>query len=117
MLNVAVSVLRAPDKLIPALEKLAVRHVKYGVKANQYGTVGEVLLWTLNHCLEESFTDRCRTAWLRIYCLMLKFIIPAALSEEKRMRNHPTKEEVLAMSSRKNVMEQTLKTSESAIKL
>lgn len=46
MISAAVSLLRNPEKLVPALEGLAVGHAKKGVLANQYGIVGEVLLYT-----------------------------------------------------------------------
>ena len=100
MLNTAVSVLRSPEKLVPALEDLARRHAKYGVVAQQYGIVGEVLIWSLGYVLEESFTDQVKTAWLKIYCLMLKFIIPAALAEEQRLKTNPSEEESEIMTLR-----------------
>jgi len=93
MMSLAVSVLRQPEKLIPALQDLARRHAQYGVVAQQYGIVGEVLIWSLGFVLEESFNDQTKTAWLKIYCLMLKFIIPAALEEEKRIKENPTEDE------------------------
>jgi len=108
MLNVAVSVLKAPDKLVPALEDLARRHARYGVIANQYGIVGEVLIWSLGWVLEESFDDQTKAAWFKIYCLMLKFIVPAALAEEERLRSAPTEDEREAMTTRTRAVEQML---------
>ena len=68
--------------------------------AQQYGIVGEVLIWSLGYVLEESFTDQVKTAWLKIYCLMLKFIIPAALAEEQRLKTNPSEEESEIMTLR-----------------
>lgn len=114
MLNVAVSVLKSPEKLVPALEDLARRHARYGVIANQYGIVGEVLIWSLGWVLEESFDDRTKAAWFKIYCLMLKFIVPAALAEEERLRSAPTEDETFAMMSRTRAVEQMLSGSSAA---
>lgn len=93
LLAVAVSVLRVPEKLIPALEDLAKRHAKYGVVASQYGTVGEVLLWSLELVLGTDFTSAHKNAWLKIYCLMLKYIIPVAVEEERRILQKPSEDE------------------------
>lgn len=103
MLSAAVSLLKNPAQLVPALEGLAVGHAKKGVVASQYGIVGEVLIWALGHVLEENFDDDTKQAWLRIYCLMLKFIIPAAVKEEERLRSRPTEEEREDIVSRRTM--------------
>ena len=52
-LNVAVQSLTDLPKLVPVLEKLAIGHVPYGVKAEHYDKVGAALLWTLEQGLGE----------------------------------------------------------------
>ena len=108
LLSVAVSVLREPAKLIPALEDLAKRHAKYGVVASQYGTVGEVLLWSLELVLGSDFTAAHKNAWLKIYCYMLKVIIPVAIEEERRILQKPSEEEHNVVSVRRAGVEKML---------
>lgn len=108
LLAVAVSVLREPAKLIPALEDLAKRHAKYGVVASQYGTVGEVLLWSLELVLGSDFTAAHKNAWLKIYCYMLKVIIPVAVEEERRILQKPSEEEHNVVSVRRAGVEKML---------
>ncbi len=45
MLAVAVKGLDNLDQLVPAVERLGRRHVRYGVKDAHYDTVGAALLW------------------------------------------------------------------------
>lgn len=108
LLAVAVSVLREPEKLVPALEDLAKRHAKYGVVAQQYGTVGEVVLWSLELVLGTDFTAAHKNAWLKIYCYMLKHIIPVAVEEERRILQKPSEEEHNVVGVRRAGVEKLL---------
>ena len=56
MLALVVSDLTEPDRILPAVRDLAVRHVTYGVKLADYDAVYEALLWTLGQVLGEDFT-------------------------------------------------------------
>ena len=56
MIGYAVSKLDAPDELTLAVEGLGRKHVGYGVKDADYGTVGAALLWTLEKGLGAAFT-------------------------------------------------------------
>jgi hemoglobin-like flavoprotein len=67
------------------LRNLATRHVGYGVKAHQFGIMGEVLLVTLKRVLGSEFTEETSKAWIRVYSSFLETIIPAAVAEEKRI--------------------------------
>ena len=54
--------------LVPAVEKMGVRHAEeYGVKPKHYETVGEALLWTLEQGLKDKFTPETRDAWAQLY--------------------------------------------------
>ena len=69
-------------------EKLAVRHVYYGVTIEHYGVFGEVLFLTLQEVLGDDFDEDVKQAWLHIWCFILKHIIPVAVkTEQKRKRN------------------------------
>lgn len=63
-LKVAVESLNNLDGLIPVLEQLAKRHVKYGVKPEDYTPVGNALLYTLKVGLGERWTPELRQAWV-----------------------------------------------------
>ena len=68
LITTSLGLLNSIDKLVPTLIDLASRHTKYGVVASQYGTLGDVLFWTLRHCLgEDSFNNDTATAWVKIY--------------------------------------------------
>ena len=86
MISVALSVLDDNSTLVPALQNLAVLHTKRGVTCPQYGIVGEVLLWTLKKVLGSEFTKPgVEESWLKLYCLMLKVMLPAAYAAELQM--------------------------------
>jgi hemoglobin-like flavoprotein len=82
MIGVAVSVLNDGPTLRGALENLARGHKKYGVVAGHYQVVGENLLWTLKKTLGAEFTPDVEKSWLKIYCFMLKVILPVAAEED-----------------------------------
>jgi nitric oxide dioxygenase len=65
-------------EIVPIAEKLAVRHVDYGVKAEHYPVVGEALLWTLEQGLGEDFTPPVKAAWMQAYTVLSGAMIAAA---------------------------------------
>jgi len=69
-LKLIVNSLERLDQLVPALEALARRHVKYGVKDEHYETVGAALIWTLQKGLGDSFTPSVAAAWVAAYGLI-----------------------------------------------
>ena len=66
-LAVVVNGLRDLEKIVPVAEKLAIGHVDYGVKAEDYDKVGASLLRTLEKGLGEAFTDEVKNAWAAVY--------------------------------------------------
>jgi len=77
-LAVVVNGLRDLDKILPVAADLAVRHVDYGVKAEDYGKVGASLIRTLEKGLGDAFTDDVREAWLGAYGALSGAMIDAA---------------------------------------
>jgi hemoglobin-like flavoprotein len=67
MLAVIVGGLDRIDEIVPAVEKLAIRHRRYGVTNEQYSTVGEALLWSLENALGADFTPEVKEAWQALY--------------------------------------------------
>jgi hemoglobin-like flavoprotein len=67
MIAVAVHSLDNLESIIPAVEALGKRHVAYGVRDEDYVTVGQALLWTLRHFLGERYTPEVSMAWAAVY--------------------------------------------------
>lgn len=72
-----------PAKLNEVLTDLAIRHVSvYGVKAHEYGILGEVLLYSLSKCVGSSFDDATVNSWVRIYSMLIAIIVPFHVKSE-----------------------------------
>ena len=85
------------DQIIPEVEALGRRHAGYGVRAEQYATVGSALLWTLEQGLGDEFTEEIANAWADAYRRVSSAMIEAARLAEspsprrkrRRWRDHP----------------------------
>jgi hemoglobin-like flavoprotein len=55
------------DDLVPYLEALGLRHVRYGVQPAHYPIVGQTLLASLAQVAGEHWTDEYEGAWARAY--------------------------------------------------
>ena len=82
MLSLALSELADPSKFDATLVMLAKQHCDRGIKAVEYGVVGEVLFFTLRFVLGSAFTERVHAAWVKIFCRMLKTMVPVAIAYE-----------------------------------
>jgi len=78
MLNTAVNSLDKLEAIVPAVQDMGRRHVAYGVKDQDYDTVGEALLWTLKQGLGEGFTAEVKDAWVDTYTLVASTMRTAA---------------------------------------
>ncbi|MEM6581511.1 MAG: globin family protein [Pseudomonadota bacterium] len=78
MLNTAVASLDRLPTIVPAVQALGQRHVGYGVKDEDYDTVGEALLWTLGQGLGDAFTDDVKEAWTLTYTTLAGVMIEAS---------------------------------------
>src|SRR5437763_1964342 len=81
-LKMAVDALEHPNELTFTLRALGRRHVQYGVKAPNYDTVGEALLWSLGEALGSDFTPQARSAWLAVYVWLAGTMKDAAAEVE-----------------------------------
>lgn len=70
MINVAVNGLKRLEAIVPAVQDLGKRHVGYGVKDEDYDTVGAALVWTLSQGLGDGFTDEVKDAWVSVYGIL-----------------------------------------------
>ena len=85
MIGAAVSGLKDLERLAPVVRQLGARHVRYGVQAQHYATVGSALLWTLDQGLGEKFTPAVRDAWTQAYTLLADVMLLGAMEEEATM--------------------------------
>jgi hemoglobin-like flavoprotein len=81
-LTVVVKSLDRLEQLVPAVQALGRRHAGYGVRASQYDTVGQALLWTLGQGLGDGFTPELQAAWTEAYAVLSSVMIEAARPEE-----------------------------------
>ena len=77
-LGLAVSSLGKLETILPAVQELGRRHVKYGVPDESYATVAQALLWTLEQGLGDAFTDDHREAWTQTYLTLSNVMLEAA---------------------------------------
>jgi nitric oxide dioxygenase len=71
-------------EIVPNIEALGIRHVDYGVKPENYDTVGVALLWTLEQGLDRAFTPEVREAWSSAYCMLADTMISASENVEQQ---------------------------------
>jgi hemoglobin-like flavoprotein len=78
MLGMAVNGLRDWEAVRPIVASLGVRHVSYGVKPENFATVGTALLAALAQGLGDEFTPEVRAAWGAIYSELASEMLRAA---------------------------------------
>ena len=80
-LNLVVRSLDSLESILPALQSLGAKHVRYGVEERHYGMVAAALLETLEEGLGAQFTDTAREAWTAAYGLVAGVMIEAGRRE------------------------------------
>lgn len=85
MISLSLSEMSDADKFESTLIKLAEIHNERGVKAVEYGVVGEVLIYSIRKCIgPDGFNPTVHLAWIKIYSRMLKTMVPVAVAHEIR---------------------------------
>jgi hemoglobin-like flavoprotein len=69
-LATAVGALHNLEGIIPVVQQLGKRHIAYGVKKEQYDSVGTALIWTLEQGLGADFTPETKEAWVKVYGIL-----------------------------------------------
>ena len=77
-LKLAVATLDDLDSLVPVLQRMAIKHVEYGVKMDDYTPVGNALLFALKTGLGVAYTDAVRDAWTETYRVVATVMREAA---------------------------------------
>ncbi len=67
MLDVVLGDLTRLEVILPAVQRLGERHIKYGVIEAHYDTVGTALLWALEQTQGDAFSLEVRDAWVSAY--------------------------------------------------
>ena len=67
MLGAAIYGLSDPEVLIPILHLLGRKHFAFGVRARDYATLADALLWTLRQGLGDAFDAEHEAAWKSVY--------------------------------------------------
>ncbi|MBI3438959.1 MAG: hemin receptor [Proteobacteria bacterium] len=83
-LAMVVNGLNQPERVIPAAQKLAIKHLDYGVTARHYTIVGNALLRTLKKGLGDAFTPEVRAAWIAAYQVLADVMRAAAYPSQAR---------------------------------
>lgn len=78
MISAIVSRLDQMESITADIEAMAIRHVQYGVKEEQYALVGESLLWTLSRGLGSQWNDALQEAWTSCYTELADVMISAS---------------------------------------
>jgi hemoglobin-like flavoprotein len=78
MIATAVNGLDRLETIVPAVQDLGRRHVKYGVLPQHYDTVGAALLLTLEQGLGAAFTPEVKAAWTTVYGVLASTMKEAA---------------------------------------
>jgi hemoglobin-like flavoprotein len=71
------------EQLLPTIQSLGRNHVRYGVTAGHYDSVGSALLWTLEQGLKDAWTPAVKSAWIAAYTLVAGVMKDAANTEIK----------------------------------
>ena len=79
-LQVAVNGLSNLPELFSTVQDLGRRYANYGVIEEEYKSVGEVLIWTLEQKLGEDFTPEVKQGWIYVYTLLSSVMRDAAKS-------------------------------------
>ncbi len=77
-LGFVVDNLEDDETWLPAARDLAVRHVAYGVQAQDYDSVGIALITTFQTLLGEGFGEAERDTWAEVYGALSQHMIEAA---------------------------------------
>ena len=77
-LELAVSNLDDPERILPAIRALGERHLSYGVKADDFPLSKEAYLWAMEKHLGEEFTPELEQAWAAAFDALLQIMIDAA---------------------------------------
>lgn len=71
-----------PKVVKKRLTKLAHHYNDLGTRARDYGMIGEIIFWTLERVLGESYCAVTHSGWTKLYSIILSVMIPIAAASE-----------------------------------
>lgn len=83
MITMALSQATDAVKFKALMEDLAHKHCQWGVRAIEYGIVGDVLFYSLHAVLGDAYTNAVEQSWCRVYSTMLSLILPVVIRYER----------------------------------
>jgi hemoglobin-like flavoprotein len=92
MLDAIVEALAHPERLVVDVAALGRRHATYGVRDEDYQSVGTALIWTLEEALGPEFTPEARSAWSEAYLLLAEIMRRAARTSTGEVPGLPAPE-------------------------
>jgi len=87
MMQAGVQLLKNPEGLKKALVDLADRHNNYGAIRAHFDVVGRVLMFTLEACLGDKWSDKVGSAWLHVYSFMMIVMLPNVVEGKPPVQN------------------------------
>jgi len=81
-ITMLLNLMETPEKFNKTLIHLANVHNKIGVKAIEYGIVGEVLMYTVQKCCGDAFDTNAHQGWAKILSRIMDVIIPVVINFE-----------------------------------
>jgi hemoglobin-like flavoprotein len=76
------------DSITSDVRALGARHRAYGAAEADFETVGQVLLWTLEHSLGARFTTEVQEAWTAVYGVLSESMKQGLASSDVRAAPH-----------------------------
>jgi hemoglobin-like flavoprotein len=70
MLEWVMAHLETPHELCQEMRALGARHGEYGVRIDQYASVGSALIWMFQQTLGDRFTPEMEEAWMEFYAFL-----------------------------------------------
>ncbi len=84
MISISLNQCDDKHKFHKAMVELAERHCERGVKAVEYGIVGDVLFYTLELTAGALYTPPVEACWKKVFSSMLAIIVPLCVSYERK---------------------------------
>jgi len=81
-ITMLLSLIEIPEKFNKTLIHLAHVHNKIGVKAIEYGIVGEVLMYTIQKCCGDAYNTQAHQGWAKVLSRILDVIVPVVIHFE-----------------------------------
>ncbi len=92
MLDMAIDMLGPDLEMVEGqLQKLGIRHIRYGVMPKHYPLMGKALLNTLEHLLGDTFDEKRHDSWNAIYTFMSVTMMQGAFQELVRVYEETNK--------------------------